>query len=267
MLGALEGTTFPDRPYRVCSEKVAEFVDVTGDDSSRWTQAAPPGFAAALLFVVAPELLADSRVEGAVIHADQSFTWHAPLTLELQLAVTGSVEKVRSRGNTTFVVFQLQASAEGEAVLEGRSTFLVGESGLDAGDVLVSEPPVDERADTASAGPELPAPRSASRTDLIRYAGATRDWNPIHWDHQTAVEAGVGGVVVHGLLQSAWLTQVAAQFGSGDKPLSSARFRYTAPLRPARPGRIEGEVTEDQVGLNLMADGRTTVSGKFVVDR
>ena len=84
MLEALEGTTFENRPYRVCAEKVAEFVDVTGDDPKRWTDVAPPGFAAALLFVVAPELLEDPRVRGGVVHGDQTFAWHSPLRVETQ---------------------------------------------------------------------------------------------------------------------------------------------------------------------------------------
>lgn len=265
MPGALEGKSFPDRPYRICSEKVAEFIDITGDDPERWAGAAPPGFAAALLFVVAPELLSDPLVEGAVIHADQSFTWRASLPLETDLSVTGTVDRVRSRGGTTFVNFSLQAAGPDGPLVEGRSTFLVGESGLDASDVVVSQPGVDDRAETAPVSEELPGPRSASRSDLIRYAAATRDWNPIHWDHDTAVEAGLGGVVVHGLLQSAWLTQVAALAGEGDRPLESARFRYTAPLRPGRAARIEGSMEREQVDLQLMADGRATVSGRFVI--
>lgn len=265
MPGALEGKTFPERPYRVCFEKVAEFVDITGDDPERWTRAAPPGFAAALLFVVAPDLLSDPLVEGAVIHADQSFTWRAALHLETDLRISGTVDRVRSRGDTTFVNFSLVATGPEGPLVEGRSTFLVGESGLDASDMVVSQLGVDDRAATAPPSQDLPAPRSASRSDLIRYAAATRDWNPIHWDHDTAVEAGLGGVVVHGLLQSAWLTQVAALASEGDRPLESARFRYTAPLRPGRAARIEGSLERDRVDLRLMADARATVSGQFVV--
>lgn len=265
MPGALEGKSFPDRPYRICIEKVGEFIDATGDDPDRWARVAPPGFASALLFVVAPELLADPLVEGAVIHADQSFTWQAALPLEADLRVTGSVGRVRTRGDTTFVNFSLLATGPDGPLVEGRSTFLVGESGLDASDMVVSQLGVDDRAETGPISKDLPAPRSASRADLVRYAAATRDWNPIHWDHDTAVEAGLGGVVVHGLLQSAWLTQVAALAGRGDRPLESARFRYTAPLRPGRAARIEGSLEQDQVDLQLMADGRATVSGRFVI--
>lgn len=262
-IGDLEGHVFPDRPYRICVEKVAEFVTATGDDPARWSQAAPPGFAAALLFVVAPDLLDDPRVDGFVVHGDQTFAWHAPLSVENELSVGGTVERVRTRGEVAFVTFALTASNAGTVVVEGRSTFLVGGPGPGAAEVTPIPPNMREA--TASVEPTLPSPRSASREDLIRYAAATRDWNPIHWDHDSAVEAGLGGVVVHGLLQAAWLTQAAATADAGDQPLRSARYRFTAPLRPGEAARIEGDPTGPEFQLKLVAGDTVTVSGRFEV--
>lgn len=262
-LESLEGHSFPPRLLRVCSEKVAEFVAATGDLSDRWQAAAPPGFAAALLFAVAPDLLEDPRVEGVVVHGDQTFIWHGPLRIETDLSVSGTVERVRSRSGVAFVTFALEARSDDSPVLEGRSTFLVGGDG--PGMAEVAPIPPEQRGPTASVGHELPMPRSTSRADLVRYAAATRDWNPIHWDHATAVEAGLGGVVVHGLLQSAWLTQVAATAASGDAPLASARFRYTAPLRPGESARIEGDPMPPSPELRLMVGDTVTVTGRFQV--
>lgn len=264
MIEDLEGRTFADRPYRVCSEKVAEFVDATGDGPQRWASAAPPGFAAALLFVVAPELLSDPAVEGAVIHGDQSFTWFEPLTVETDLLVTGTVSRVRKRGATAFVNFVLEARNKDAVVVEGRSTFLVGGS-FGAASEELTPIPVKQRGEFEAAGRSLPSPRSASRSDLVRYAAATRDWNPIHWDHDSAVAAGLGGVVVHGLLQSSWLTQVAALAGSGDRPLDSAHYRYRAPLRPGTEARVEGYLDDAELELKLVTGDEPTVTGRFAV--
>lgn len=261
MIEALEGKAFPDRAFRICREKVAEFVDVTGDDPDRWRSVAPPGFAAALLFVVAPDFL--GALEGPVIHGDQTFNWHRPIGMESDVEVTGTVGRVRRRGDTAFVVFELSVRDDlGNRVLDGRSTFLVG-SGGDQPAREVPQPSVDQRGESATVGSTLPSPRSASRSDLVRYAAATRDWNPIHWDHDAAVAAGMGGVVVQGLLQSSWLTQTAASARPGDRPLSSGRFRYTAPLRPAEPARIEGSLEGDAFELRLVTGETTTVSGRF----
>lgn len=258
----IQGLAFVDRPYRLCGEKVGEFIAVTGDDPDRWQESAPPGMSAALLFVVAPELLGHPAVRGAVIHGDQSFVWHRPLRVEADLSVTGTVERVRQRGDVAFVTFALEASDTEGVLVEGKSTFLMGEEvGGDTAEIVPGE--VGARGATVPVDAPLPAPRSASRHDLVRYAAATRDWNPIHWDHGTAVEAGLGGVVVHGLLQSAWLTQVAAAHGTGDRPLESAKYRYKAPLRPGESAEIRGDVDEIDADLELVRDETVTVTGKF----
>ncbi|HEX2152405.1 MAG TPA: MaoC family dehydratase [Acidimicrobiia bacterium] len=264
MIAELEGKIFPDRPYRVCTEVVGDFIEVTGDDPDRWQQAAPPGFAAALLFVVAPELLSDPSISGGVVHGDQTFNWLSPLRIESDLAVTGVVEKVRTRGETALVGFSLIARDPEGPVVEGRSTFLTT---MSRPGPSPEQAPVAalQRAATTTVDVTLPSPRSASRADLIRYAAATRDWNPIHWDHASAVDAGLGGVVVHGLLQSSWLTQTAALAVPGDRPLESARFRYTAPLRPGAAARIEGDLAGPKIDLRLVANEVTTVSGRFQV--
>ncbi len=86
---------------------------------------------------------------------------------------------------------------------------------------------------------------SVSRADLVRYAAATRDWNPIHWDHDAAVAAGLPGVVAHGLLQAAWALAAASRLRPGDAPLRSAKVRFRNPLLPATPVSVEVEESGD----------------------
>ena len=72
---------------------------------------------------------------------------------------------------------------------------------------------------------------------------------------QTAVDAGLPGVVVHGLLQSAWmLTAVTPE--SGDHPIRSARFRYRSPLRPGVTVGIVTSESDDSVEVTV-TDGTT----------
>lgn len=222
----LTGRAYGPYPYRTCQEKVAEYLAATGDDPARWDDQAPPALAGALLFVVAPHLLGDPQLGGvAVIHGDQAFTWHAPLPVEEALAVSGTVERVRTRGGVAYVEFSLLVEGSSGPLVEGTSLFLMsGAAPPPGGASEEPEPPPD-------AAPRRPGIRSASRSDLVRYAAASRDWNPIHWDHGAAVEAGLSGVVVHGLLQSAWaLQEVPVAPGAR---ITGARFRYRAPLRPS----------------------------------
>lgn len=224
--------TFGPHPFRICAGDVSDFVAVTGDDPARWSDVAPPGFVSAALFVVAPELL--GRLGGrSVIHGEQTFTWSRPLESEEEVQVEGRVSRVRERAGIHYVGFDFLATGGAGTMAEGSSLFLVSDGGGPAAGGGGEEP---------EPGPyDGGSPRegwcSASRADLIRYAAATRDWNPVHWDHQAAVEAGLPGVVVHGLLQASWvLAEVCARSGP---PLSAARFRFRNPLRPAVPARVD----------------------------
>ena len=54
---------------------------------------------------------------------------------------------------------------------------------------------------TVEKGTELP-PLSlrVTRADLVRYAGASGDFNPIHWSDRVATSVGLPGVIAHGML-------------------------------------------------------------------
>mgnify|MGYP003351882993 CR=1 FL=1 len=57
------------------------------------------------------------------------------------------------------------------------------------------------------------------RADLVRYAGASGDFNPIHWDERTATGVGLPDVIAHGMLTmgramdvvAAWAHEVTAR--------------------------------------------------------
>lgn len=244
----LEGHTFGPLPFRICLEKVSDFVAATGDDAGRWREAAPPGYMAAALFVVAADLLRRLS-DHSVIHGEQTFTWHRPLSIESQLQVTGTVSRVRERGGVSFVDFLVEVSGDDGLVAESSSLFLV------SGDFASGEDG-EERAEPAPEDDGSPGPGqvAASRADLVRYAAATRDWNPIHWDHAAAVAAGLPGVVSHGLLQAAWAFIAAAKVRGGDVPLRSARVRFRNPLPPAIPVSVSFQEAEGWANVAI-ADG------------
>jgi acyl dehydratase len=173
------------------------------------------------------------------------------------LSVTGTVARVRNRGGVAFVGFDLAVAHENESLLSGSSTFLVSGDAPAAGDNPEEEEPgPEDRGDNdllVSAGDFPNLRRSVSRADLIRYAAASRDWNPIHWDHGAARAAGLSGVVVHGLLQAAWLMSAAATLRMIPAPLAEASFRFRAPLRPAVTATLKGTLDDSTVSARLVA--------------
>lgn len=230
----LQGVTYGPFPYRTDPEKVEEYAAIAGAETS---PEAPKSIAGALLFTVAPHLLSDERAGDAttsVIHGDQGFVWHRPIPLGVELQVGGTVARVRERNGVYFTAFELTVTHDGESVVTGSSTFLMSGGGAAPGtgeseraEPLPSVGSVREVNGKLSEESSQVGRFAASRADLVRYAGASRDWNPIHWDHAAAVAAGLPGVVVHGLLQSAWVIEAASRLGFVP---ASARFRYRRPL-------------------------------------
>ncbi|ETK34158.1 MULTISPECIES: MaoC family dehydratase [Microbispora] len=54
--------------------------------------------------------------------------------------------------------------------------------------------------DEVEAGQEIPAVEyPVHRVDLVRYAGASGDFNPIHWNERYAKAVGLPDVIAHGM--------------------------------------------------------------------
>ena len=65
-----------------------------------------------------------------------------------------------------------------------------------------------------------------SRTDLVRYAGASGDFNPLHHDESFARDAGLPMVMAHGMLSAGLLASfVTRWFGVGSVRRYKVRFR------------------------------------------
>jgi len=246
----LEGRVYGPVQWRVAEAAVGDFVAVTGDDTGRWVEVAPPGFAAAALFAVAPDLLAE-MYDRSVVHGEQTFTWHRPIAIGEPLEVTGTVARVRERGGVYFVTFEMVARDGEGPTLEGRSLFLLSGEAMPVAVASMSRPePAHSHRGELEEG-EV----AASRADLVRYAAATRDWNPVHWDHDAAITAGFPGVVVHGLLQAGWaLRAAAAGVSDSHHPFGSARFRFRSPLLPGRPAGVSVVAANGQVEVTIADD-------------
>jgi len=256
----LEGATLGPVEVAITADRIAFYADTTGDDPSRWADEAPPGFGSVLLFAVADLFLYHPRVvpfTATLLHLDQSFTYLAPMRSHSTATVRGTVTRVRERASSFFVTFEALATADGVDLLRSVSTFVLSDQRAPAPDVVLDEPPA--RARNFDDG----AARSASRHDLVRYAAATRDFNPLHWDHATAVEAGLPGTVVHGLLMYAWLVQ-EAEVASG-KRVCAAKVRFRSALYPGEQAAVVTDLDGDTVKVSLARGDTQLVTGTATV--
>jgi acyl dehydratase len=67
----------------------------------------------------------------------------------------------------------------------------------------------------------VPAMRHPTSRTLVMFAGASRDFNEIHYDQAAAAAADLPGVIVHGLLKTAWMIDYALDWAGPEAvPLS-----------------------------------------------
>jgi acyl dehydratase len=80
-------------------------------------------------------------------------------------------------------------------------------------------------------GDELPPLRvTVTRADLIRYAGASGDFNPIHWNERVAHEVGLPDVIAHGMLTMALAGRLVTEWAGDPAAMVDYGVRFTRPV-------------------------------------
>lgn len=109
-------------------------------------------------------------------------------------------------------------------------------------------------------GFELPAQAfPIQRADLIRYAGASGDFNVIHWNARVATEVGLPDVIAHGMLSMAMAVRVVTDWLGDPGRLLEYSVRFTRPVVVPDDGvgallEVGAKVTE------LLDDGRARIA-------
>ncbi|HIW46022.1 MAG TPA: MaoC family dehydratase N-terminal domain-containing protein [Candidatus Yaniella excrementigallinarum] len=67
-----------------------------------------------------------------------------------------------------------------------------------------------------------------NRADLIRYAGASQDFNPIHWSDATAKQAELPGVIAHGMLSMGLAVDLITQWADDPTAIIDYQTRFSA---------------------------------------
>ena len=82
-----------------------------------------------------------------------------------------------------------------------------------------------------TAGQELPSRDfKITRDSLVRYAGASGDFNPIHYRDDFAQAVGLPGVLAHGMLTMGLAVQVVADFVGDSGKILDYQVRFTKPV-------------------------------------
>jgi acyl dehydratase len=99
---------------------------------------------------------------------------------------------------------------------------------------------------------------AVTRADLVRYAGASGDFNPIHWSQRVATAVGLPDVIAHGMLTMALAGRVVTDWTGDPGALVEYQVRFSRPV--VVPDDDSGaEVTVNGVVGALLEDGRVRV--------
>ncbi len=104
-------------------------------------------------------------------------------------------------------------------------------------------------------GPESYA---VSRADLVRYAGASGDFNPIHWSDRVARAVGLPGVVAHGMYTMALAGRAVSGWVGDPTRIVDFSVRFTKPV--VVPDDEDGALVEVSGAVaEIDGDGRARI--------
>src|SRR5258708_7200783 len=101
--------------------------------------------------------------------------------------------------------------------------------------------------DDVEVGTELPAQTfQVTRADLVKYAGASGDFNIIHWNERTAKAVGLPDVIAHGMFTMAEAGRVVTDWAGDPGAVLEYGVRFSAPV----------PIPDDDTGTTLEVRGR-----------
>ena len=111
-----------------------------------------------------------------------------------------------------------------------------------------------------------------TRNTLVRYAGASGDFNPIHYRDDVATSVGLPGVLAHGMLTMGAAGSVATDWLGAAGSVVDYQSRFTRPVPvdaeagapvtvTATVGALDAEARTARIDLKVVFDG-ATVLGK-----
>jgi acyl dehydratase len=129
---------------------------------------------------------------------------------------------------------------------------------------------VSARVDLAEVrvGDTLPeVSETIERLDLVRYAGASGDFNPIHWSDEIARAVGLPGVIAHGMYSMGVATRMITGWAGDPARIRRLRVRFSNMIEPGQTLTAKGEVAEVDGGRVLVRFHAEDSKGEKVLSK
>ena len=245
----------------VDAKPVDDYLQAVGDELPiyRETGLAPPLYATASSLGL---LLKALDLPPGAIHSLQEVEVLAPIRLSQELRATAAIERPRQRNGLTFITANcaLESDSGGE-VLNARSTVMVD-------DGATSQPERDASPRSGSKAPgDLPVvSRVITQEQLVAYAAASGDDNPLHLDAGFAAGTRFGGIIAHGMLTLAFISEMMTA-GLGERWLTggSLRVRFKGAARPGDQVETWGLAASNDKSLSYSVGVRNSLTGEDLV--
>ena len=98
-----------------------------------------------------------------------------------------------------------------------------------------------------------------TRADLIRYAGASGDFNVIHWSDRLATKVGLPGVIAHGMFTMALVGRAVTTWAGAPDAVVEFSVRFSRPV-PVPDTDAGTQVEVSGVVKEVTDDGLTRVA-------
>ena len=110
--------------------------------------------------------------------------------------------------------------------------------------------------DDVEVGTELPAQTfPVTRAALVQYAGASGDFNPVHWNEKFAKEVGLPDVIAHGMFTMAEAIRVVTDWTGDPGAVAEYGVRFTKPV--VVPNDDQGATVEVSARVAAKLDDNT----------
>ena len=244
------------------AKPVEEYLRAVGDELPVYRESglAPPLYATASILAL---LLKELALPPGAIHSLQEVDTLSPVQIGQELRAVAAMERPRQRVGLTFITAActLKTDSNEEAMIS-RSTVMVDDAG--------NPTPDRERGNRdGSASPsDLPVvSRTITQEQLVAYSVASGDDNPLHLDAEFAAGTRFGGIIAHGMLTLAFVSEMMATH-LGERWLTGGalRVRFKGAARPGDKVETWGHMTKSvESSLNFSVGVRNSATGEDLI--